>query len=64
VDANCKRIGFGKGMYDRFFNREGKHIKNSIFIQRVICHSREVITDKYDIRADMVIGKKIKIWNR
>jgi len=28
------------------------------------CHSREVITDKYDIRADMVIGKKIKIWNR
>jgi 5-formyltetrahydrofolate cyclo-ligase len=64
VDYNCRRVGFGKGMYDRFFEREGRYIKKSIFIQRTVCYSQKIITDEYDIEADMIFGHKIKVWSR
>jgi len=55
TDPSMRRIGFGKGMYDRFFEREGKYIKKTLFVTRVFCLSSQVITDNYDIKADEII---------
>jgi 5-formyltetrahydrofolate cyclo-ligase len=55
VDAALRRVGFGKGMYDRFFEKEIKNIKKVVFVARKLCYSGRVITDSYDVKADMVI---------
>ncbi len=55
VDLLQRRIGFGKGMYDRFFEKEAKYIKRTIFISRIRCTSKRVLTDDYDIEADKII---------
>jgi 5-formyltetrahydrofolate cyclo-ligase len=55
LDSTHRRVGFGKGMYDRFFEREKRYIKETVFIARELCYSKEIITDKYDIQADMII---------
>ena len=55
TDPTLRRVGFGKGMYDRFFERERKNIKKTVFISRRLCQSRKVVTDHYDISADMII---------
>lgn len=58
VDADARRIGFGKGMYDRFFSRfTEKPI--TIFVQLEECLSNEIITDFYDVQADIYITPKI-----
>ena len=60
TDATMRRVGFGKGMYDRFFEWERKNIKKTVFVSRRLCLSYEVVTDHYDVRADMIItGEKI-----
>jgi len=55
LDSTYRRVGFGKGMYDRFFEKEMKNIKKTVFVARELCYSKEVVTDKYDVKADMVI---------
>ena len=55
VDVTLRRVGFGKGMYDRFFETEYKNIKQVVFVARELCYSKEVITDHYDVKADMII---------
>lgn len=55
TDATHRRIGFGKGMYDRFFEKQNKYIKQTIFVARELCYSKEVVTDHYDVRADMIL---------
>lgn len=55
TDASLRRIGFGKGMYDRFFEREQKNIKKVVFISRVLIFSKHIVTDHYDVRADIII---------
>ncbi len=55
VDATLRRVGFGKGMYDRFFEKEIKNIKKVVFVARTLCYSAEVVTDRYDVNADMII---------
>lgn len=55
TDRSLRRIGFGKGMYDRFFARHKKEIGQIIFTQRVLCWSTELVTDDYDVGADEVI---------
>ena len=55
TDTSLRRIGFGKGMYDRFFANYNKEIGEIIFIQRVLCQSRALITDDYDVGADRII---------
>ncbi len=55
MDLTCKRIGFGKGMYDRFFEKEIKNINKIVFVARELCYSKEKITDDYDVRADVII---------
>lgn len=55
TDVTRRRVGFGKGMYDRFFEKQGKNIKKTVFVARELCYSREIVTDDYDIEADMII---------
>ncbi len=54
VDKECKRIGFGKGMYDRFF--DGLNYKPFIiFTQLTLCKSDKKLSNQYDIQADLII---------
>jgi len=55
IDGVYKRIGFGKGMYDRFFDKLLKK-PVTIFVQRELCKCDKILSDKYDIRADMVVS--------
>jgi len=58
TDPAMRRIGFGKGMYDRFFARRTYRISRVIFVQRSGQFCSEVITDKWDISADeLVVGR-------
>ncbi|SFV61179.1 5-formyltetrahydrofolate cyclo-ligase [hydrothermal vent metagenome] len=55
VDITYRRVGFGKGMYDRFFEKNHKNIKKVVFVARELCYSKEVVTDHYDVKADRII---------
>ena len=55
VDVTHRRVGFGKGMYDRFYEKQNKYIKKTVFVARELCYSKEIITDDYDVKADMII---------
>ncbi len=54
VDAQARRIGFGKGMYDRFFAGLKKRPK-IIFVQSQHCYTDKRICDDYDISADLLL---------
>jgi 5-formyltetrahydrofolate cyclo-ligase len=55
IDKTFRRIGFGKGMYDRFFaNLDNSPIK--VFVQLTAIFSEEIITEKHDIQADYFIS--------
>ena len=55
VDVTLRRVGFGKGMYDRFFEKENQNIKQTIFVARELCYSPEVITDTHDVSATIIV---------
>lgn len=52
IDGSFKRVGFGKGMYDRFFDGLG-YKPYTIFVQNKACITKENITNNYDIEADL-----------
>jgi len=54
IDKIYKRIGFGKGMYDRFFYKL-KYKPITIFTQLTLCKANEILSDNYDIQADYII---------
>jgi len=54
LDKTQRRVGFGKGMYDRFFEKNSKNIKQIVFVAREFCYSNKVVTDHYDVVADKV----------
>jgi len=54
VDRTHRRVGFGKGMYDRFFEKNKKNIKQVVFVARELCYAKEIVTDHYDVKADMI----------
>ena len=57
VDKEMKRIGFGKGMYDRFF--ETLKVKPySIFVSRREMIADKILSDSHDIKADRYIAAK------
>ncbi len=57
VGKNYKRIGFGKGMYDRFFeNLDYKPI--IIFVQIDKCFNKNADTSDFDIQSDFYITPK------
>ena len=55
MDVTQRRVGFGKGMYDRFFEKNQKNIKKVVFVARELCYSKEIVTDHYDVKADVLI---------
>ncbi len=59
VDKKMRRIGFGKGMYDRFFN-SFKKIKFTVFLERELYYTDSIITQEHDISADSIICSSVK----
>lgn len=57
VDGEYKRIGFGKGMYDRFFSNL-KYRPIIIFVQIEKCFTKAKLSDSYDIDCDYLITPK------
>ncbi len=55
MDVTRRRVGFGKGMYDRFFEKEIKNINKVVFVARELCYSKEIVTNHYDIKADYIV---------
>ncbi|MGZ5208616.1 MAG: 5-formyltetrahydrofolate cyclo-ligase [Sulfuricurvum sp.] len=54
VDGAGARIGFGKGMYDRFFpTLRSKPL--TIFVQSSRCRTSLPLCDDYDIRGDLLV---------
>ncbi|SFV65313.1 5-formyltetrahydrofolate cyclo-ligase [hydrothermal vent metagenome] len=54
LDITLRRVGFGKGMYDRFFEKNSKNIKHTVFVARELCLTKAFITDDYDVQADRI----------
>jgi len=63
VDSNLQRVGFGKGMYDRFFEKLKKR-PYTIFIQTKLCYTSKKICDEYDVTGDIVITERKNIIKR
>jgi 5-formyltetrahydrofolate cyclo-ligase len=63
VDGNLQRIGFGKGMYDRFFVKL-KNKPYTIFIQPRICFTKDYICDHYDVKGDILLTMESKLIRR
>ena len=59
VDPTLRRIGFGKGFYDRFFEQERQNIQEIIFLQRWLCCSSEILTRAHDVAADQLIAHRV-----
>jgi 5-formyltetrahydrofolate cyclo-ligase len=54
VDGSLRRVGFGKGMYDRFFPTL-KTKPFTIFIQSCACQTAQNVCDDYDVQGDLLI---------
>jgi 5-formyltetrahydrofolate cyclo-ligase len=63
VDGNLQRVGFGKGMYDRFFEKLKKR-PYTIFIQPELCYTKEFICDSYDVTCDLLITPTKMVTNK
>lgn len=55
VDGANKRIGFGKGMYDRFFDRLD-YQPTIVFTQLELCKCNKILSSKYDIQSDLIVA--------
>lgn len=60
VDINLQRVGFGKGMYDRFFAKLQKK-PYTIFIQPEFCYINKSICDSYDVSCDLLLTPKVQL---
>jgi 5-formyltetrahydrofolate cyclo-ligase len=58
VDGRLQRIGFGKGMYDRFFAKLKKR-PYTIFTQPEICFTKKFICDDYDVACDVLLTPRL-----
>lgn len=63
VDGMMGRIGFGKGMYDRFFATL-KHKPIIIFVQLIKNFTTEQLCEAHDIKADIYITPNETIIKR
>ncbi|MDR3162936.1 MAG: 5-formyltetrahydrofolate cyclo-ligase [Helicobacteraceae bacterium] len=62
VDAAFRRVGFGRGMYDRFVcTLQNRPIV--IFVQPFFLRLTRVITDNWDIRGDFLVSAGGAIYN-
>lgn len=51
IDKDFRRIGFGKGMYDRFFPSL-KHKVRVVFVARSLNLAENIITQSHDVQGD------------
>jgi len=61
IDKRMQRVGFGKGMYDRFFAQLTNSVIKKptvLFVQRDACQSRGALCDSYDIQGDYYVTSK------
>jgi len=63
VDGNLQRVGFGKGMYDRFFAKLKKK-PYTIFIQPEFCYTKNFICDSYDVSCDLLLTPRVRLKKR
>jgi 5-formyltetrahydrofolate cyclo-ligase len=63
VDGNFQRIGYGKGMYDRFFETL-KIQPYTIFVQAQLCYTDKSLCDKYDISCDVIVTPEKTLQKR
>ena len=56
IDKTYRRIGFGAGMYDRFYEKLNKK-PIVVFTQLELSFTTKLITNDYDIGADYIITK-------
>ncbi len=63
VDGNFQRVGYGKGMYDRFFETL-KVRPYTIFVQAQLCQTDQRLCDDYDIEGDVLITPNKIVKNR
>ncbi|MGX2982949.1 5-formyltetrahydrofolate cyclo-ligase [Helicobacter sp. 23-1045] len=61
ADCEARRIGFGKGMYDRFCAKYNP--KNIIFVSRILHLSNAKISEWHDIKGDFIIASKGKKYD-
>ncbi len=61
IDKSGRRVGFGKGMYDRFFAREGRHIGKTVFVAKDLYIYDGLITQEYDIESDYIVSTRYSI---
>ncbi len=57
VDGDFRRVGFGKGMYDRFFASLA-YRPIVVFVQIQKCLTKQIVTDSYDVQGDILITPK------
>lgn len=58
TDKTLRRIGFGKGFYDRFFEKNHKRIHKTLFVGKEYCVSSKIITDDYDVKGEIYLTAK------
>lgn len=63
VDKNLQRVGFGKGMYDRFYAKL-KTKPYTIFVQPEFCYTDKKVCDTYDVSCDVLITPKKIIYKK
>ena len=63
IDKKNRRVGFGKGMYDRFFAKLKKK-PYTIFVQRQECRTNENVCDDYDVAADAFVSAGTRLEKR
>ncbi|GEM_PF-101880 len=63
VDGALKRIGFGKGMYDRFF-ASLKPKPPIAFVQKEFCMTQSLLSEAHDIGADIYLTPNKTIIKR
>lgn len=63
IDKKLRRIGFGKGMYDRFFEKS-KQDPYKVFIQSQLCYTEKNIGDAHDITCDLLITPRNKLLQK
>lgn len=62
TDSTLRRVGFGKGFYDRFFEKNHQKISNILFVSREECMASEIVTDAHDVRGCCYINRKSSVF--